>query len=154
MEQRLHAGVGAPDRDQQAGGERKAQGRRALDRNQDHLLSQEHDGRSRRDARKSRHLLLHAVHVSEQPVECDERRQPRKQGEQQEEGHPAGNCGDLVLVEGLPGAPKDVAPSPRRDLGRRPGRAAAARLARPNPRRSHIAQAPGSGRPERDRGGG
>ncbi len=151
MKQRLHAGIGAPDRDQQAGGERKAQGGRALDRNEDHLLSQEDDGRTRRDARQGRHLLLYAVHVGEQAVEGHERRQPRKQGEQQEEGHPAGHGGDVILVERLPGAPEDVAPSARRNLRRGSRQAAPARFAGAEPGFSQTADSVDARRPQSHR---
>ncbi len=128
VDQRLHAGIGAPQRQHQADHEGQAQRRPARLGNQDHLLADKDHRVARRDPGHGHDLGLGVVHVGEQPVERHERRQPREGGQQREEGHPAGHRGQPVAVELAPGAPEDVAPALGRDLLGRARLAAAPRL--------------------------
>ena len=129
----LHAGIGAPDRERQAEQEARAESRRALGQHPRDLVL--HDLERALGQHQCERLQIGADGrgIGEQAVGGDQRSDRRKHREQAEEHH-AGGGGEQAVVGGaLVGAPQDVFPAGPRyppRMGRVPAASALQQLGR------------------------
>ena len=129
VEDRLHAAVGAPQRDQDADHRGEPERAAALLREPLHLPTDDVDGPVRQDSAQVGEVRVDRARVRDRAVDGDQRGDGREQGEDGVEGHARRHEQQAVLVELPVEAQRDVLPALGRDLGRGIGLMAAVRLA-------------------------
>ena len=128
VDDRLHAGVGAPKREQETEGKAEAEPtvvdcRQAFD-----LLVQDVDRAPRQDSRERRNLLVDVRRVGEKAVHRHQRRQRGEEGEDSVEDDPSRDREQTVVVDLRVEPPEDVFPAPPWDVPRRGGLSSASPL--------------------------
>ncbi|KIU01742.1 hypothetical protein QU38_00045, partial [Staphylococcus aureus] len=87
VEHRLHGGVRAPEGEREAGEEGQAQGAASLGGDALPLLADDVDGAGGQHALERGEVLVDDLHVGEEAVAGDERRDRREERQQRVEGH-------------------------------------------------------------------
>ena len=131
LEERLHAGIGTPQRDRQRDDEGEAQRPALLRRQPVQLLPQDVQAAAGDDALERGEVLFHRRRVGEEAVDRHQSREGGDEGEQQVEGGAGRDQQHAVLADLVLHAGEDVLPARPGDLGRLLGLAPAPRLSRP-----------------------
>jgi hypothetical protein len=130
IEDRLHAGVRAPERETEADYEGEGQFSIAVRGDTNDLLTDQVVGAGRQQAGDKAEMRADRACLREQPVERHQRGDRRHDGEHGVKRHAGSNQQQPIRGNLLVRAPQDVLPSAPRDAQRRRGLPAAARLHR------------------------
>ena len=130
IEDRLGAGVGAPQRQSQGGEESRSKRALPLRSNALHLFANDLQSALRQEAGKQSQMLVDDRSVGEQAVERHQRRRGREQRQQGVVGDACRNQHHTVLLDALDHAPDDIQQTLRRYLRRLVGGASSVVLPR------------------------
>ena len=110
VDDRLDAGIGAPEREGEAEQKRAAQRGIALGEHPGDLVLHDLERTVRQHQRQRLQVGADGRGIGEQPVERNQRRHRREYREQSEEHDATGGGEHAVVVEALPGAPENIFP--------------------------------------------
>ena len=131
VDDRLHSGVGAPERQGEAGDESEAELSIAFCRELRDLLVEQVDCAAGQDAGCEREMRVDRRSVGDETVQRDERRDGRKDREQRIEDNPGRDGEQTIVIGGRVNAPENVLPAGPGNLPRSGRAASPPRLLRP-----------------------
>jgi hypothetical protein len=130
VDDRLHAGVGAPQRDREPCNESKSEFGVAFSRQPRDLFMKDVDRAGGKNARSQRKMGVDRRSVGDQSIKRDERRNGGKDRQQGEKDNAARDGEQPIVIQARIDAPENILPPGPGDLPRNHGMSSPARLLR------------------------